>query len=56
MEAHHTQPLAEIEEDDASLSIDDLALLCANCHRMLHRHKPWLTVEQLREILRRDSL
>jgi hypothetical protein len=48
MEIHHRQPFAEIEDDETDVSLDDLALVCANCHRMLHRHKPWLTIEQLR--------
>lgn len=36
MEAHHRVPLSKLEEDTAT-SIDDLAMLCANCHRMVHR-------------------
>jgi 5-methylcytosine-specific restriction protein A len=26
----------------------DLALVCANCHRMLHRSRPWPTIAELR--------
>jgi hypothetical protein len=26
----------------------DLHLLCANCHRMIHAGRPWLTLGQLR--------
>jgi 5-methylcytosine-specific restriction enzyme A len=39
IEAHHLQPIASLEEgvpikyDVAS----DFAVLCANCHRMIHR-------------------
>jgi hypothetical protein len=33
--------------------LDDLALVCPNCHRMLHRSRPPLTVEALRELIRR---
>ena len=29
----------------------DLALLCSNCHRMIHRTKQWLTVEELKELV-----
>ena len=29
----------------------DLALLCSNCHRMIHRTKQWLTVEELEELV-----
>lgn len=51
IEAHHREPLSEIEEENISQTVDNLAMVCANCHRMLHRVKPWLTVEQLRSIL-----
>ena len=48
-ECHHTQPLGEAGERVTTLA--DLAVVCANCHRMLHR-RPWRTVGQLRELLR----
>ena len=35
IECHHLVPLAEAGESTTSLT--DLALVCANCHRMLHR-------------------
>jgi putative restriction endonuclease len=31
---------------------EDLALLCSNCHRIVHRKKPWLSVEKLSELIR----
>jgi 5-methylcytosine-specific restriction enzyme A len=31
--------------------IDDLALICANCHRMIHRVAPWLSPDELRAAL-----
>lgn len=47
-ECHHTQPLAQAGERVTTLA--DLAVVCANCHRMLHR-RPWRTVGELRELL-----
>ncbi len=35
-EAHHKVPLSHLEGEVKS-TIDDLATVCANCHRMLHR-------------------
>ena len=32
--------------------LDDLILICANCHRMIHRHNPWLTPDHLRALVR----
>lgn len=54
IEAHHVNPVHAMEEG-ATTTIADLALLCANCHRMVHSAKPWLTVEDLRGLLRTAS-
>ncbi len=50
IDAHHTKPLHTLTEPTET-SLDDLALLCATCHRVIHAAKPWLTVPQLREII-----
>jgi 5-methylcytosine-specific restriction enzyme A len=49
-ECHHTAPLAQLVEQRAS-KLADLVIVCANCHRMLHHHRPMLSVEALRQIL-----
>lgn len=36
IEAHHKLPLSEVKEETA-VKASDLAMLCANCHRMIHR-------------------
>jgi len=36
-EAHHRQPLSTVNEMKKVTSIAELATLCANCHRMVHR-------------------
>ena len=40
-----------IEED--TTTVDDLVLVCSNCHRMLHRKRPWIGKDELREILKK---
>lgn len=50
IECHHTKPVATLS-DGSTTNIKDLALVCANCHRMVHRRKPWLTIEELKEHL-----
>lgn len=50
VEAHHVNAVREMEED-AETRPEDLALLCANCHRIVHRQRPWLSIEALRELL-----
>jgi len=49
IECHHRNPLSVSGPSMTSLA--DLALLCSNCHRMIHRAAPWLTVEQLTELI-----
>lgn len=53
IEVHHTVPLHVIGPSRTRLQ--DLALLCANCHRMIHVSEPWLTVEQLRALVENRS-
>lgn len=48
-EVHHRTPLHESGPTKTNLA--DLAVLCANCHRMIHRGTPWLTVEALVELV-----
>jgi 5-methylcytosine-specific restriction enzyme A len=49
IECHHRIPLHVTGETRTRLA--DLALLCSNCHRMIHRTKQWLTVEELKNII-----
>jgi 5-methylcytosine-specific restriction protein A len=56
-EAHHTLPLAAAMERTTRLT--DVALLCASCHRLVHRaisvNKRWLSIGECGELLRRRS-
>lgn len=48
---HHIKPLAEIKEEYTVDPIKDLRPVCANCHAIIHRVSPALSIEQLREAL-----
>ncbi len=48
-ECHHAVPLHASGETRTRLQ--DLVLLCANCHRMIHRRTPWLTPDELRAMI-----
>ena len=50
IEAHHRTPFAQLTSH-VVLRISDLAMVCSNCHRMLHK-PPWITVEELRASLK----
>ncbi|MEH0526899.1 HNH endonuclease [Streptomyces stelliscabiei] len=49
IECHHIVPLHEAGEGRTKLS--DLALICANCHRMIHRRAPWPTPKELQALV-----
>jgi hypothetical protein len=51
IEAHHLTPVSELKSG-AKTKISDLALVCSNCHRMLHRKRPWLSISALRQLLK----
>jgi 5-methylcytosine-specific restriction endonuclease McrA len=47
IEAHHRVPVSTLTESTATRP-EDLALVCSNCHSMLHRMMPLPSVEELR--------
>lgn len=57
IEAHHTIPVSEMRKrGKTQTSIDEMALVCSNCHRMLHKGDPLLSIEELKAILtKRDQ-
>jgi len=50
IECHHTKPVATLVEGHTT-HVDDLALVCANCHRVIHRDKKWLSIAELKAVL-----
>lgn len=48
MEAHQKKPLSTLKPEGEKVTPEDYALICANCHRMIHRYSPWWSVEELR--------
>lgn len=40
IEAHHTVPVCEMLGNSETRP-EHLMMLCANCHRMVHRYRPW---------------
>lgn len=50
-EVHHLRALADTD-GEVETRLEDLAIVCSNCHRMLHRTHPFLTVEQLKSKIR----
>ncbi|TCW35647.1 putative restriction endonuclease [Laceyella sacchari] len=55
IEGHHTIPVSELKNGHMT-KVEDIALVCSNCHRMLHRKRPWLTKEQLKQLVTNNKL
>jgi len=51
IEGHHTKPVSTLHSDGDLTKVEDIALVCANCHRMLHRRRPWLQLAHLADLL-----
>ena len=49
-ECHHVVPLSELP-GIRTAHLTDLAIVCANCHRMLHRARPVRTIRELRTVI-----
>lgn len=48
-EVHHRKPLSELD-GAVETTLDDLAIVCANCHRMLHRMEE-MSISRLKAML-----
>ncbi len=50
IEAHHMKPVSIMKDGDIT-RIEDIALLCSNCHKMIHVKSPWISIDDLKEII-----
>lgn len=48
---HHLHPLSEIKKDYQVNPLEDLRPICPNCHVMIHRRSPPLSIEEIQMIL-----
>jgi len=51
IEAHHTIAVSDMTPEHKTKP-EDIAMLCANCHRMVHKRRPWLTMKELSKLLK----
>ena len=54
IECHHNKPLSEMTPNDKTF-LSDLSLVCANCHRMIHRKRDCLSATELIKIVRENK-
>ena len=52
IECHHLYPVSQMSLKYKT-KLDDLCLLCSNSHRIIHRKRPWLTLNQLKDIIKK---
>ncbi|WP_232822362.1 HNH endonuclease [Salinicola sp. CR57] len=50
IECHHTRPVRDLTPGSKT-KLSELALLCSNCHRMIHARAPWLSMDELRGLI-----
>lgn len=55
IEIHHITPLSEIGPDYRINVMNDLVPLCANCHAMVHRYHPTLSIAELTSLIIRTG-
>jgi hypothetical protein len=48
IEAHHTVPISKFKGRTRITRLEEIALVCSNCHRMLHRVTPLPSISDLR--------
>lgn len=52
---HHLREISTVGEDYVIDPLTDLRPVCPNCHAMLHRERPPLSIDALKEIMRRTA-
>jgi 5-methylcytosine-specific restriction protein A len=50
---HHLLPISEIGEEYTIDPINDLIPVCPNCHSMIHKETPPLSIEALKDMLKK---
>lgn len=54
IEVHHLKPICNIEEGERINPSIDMAVLCSNCHRMIHRNRrKILSLDELSNIIKK---
>ena len=48
IEAHHKVPIAQLKKGGKT-KVNEIALVCSNCHRMIHHGEKTLSIEELRQ-------
>lgn len=55
IEGHHTKPISKKPKQGEETKVEDIALVCSNCHRMLHRIRPTINVGSLKKLIKKQQ-
>lgn len=55
LEAHHRIPIEQLQPDSIT-RVEEMAVVCASCHRIIHSQKPCIPVEDLAAALKSVEL
>lgn len=54
IESHHTKPISQMKSNEKT-KIEDIVMLCSNCHSMIHRYKPWIRKNDLKKLIKNHN-
>jgi 5-methylcytosine-specific restriction enzyme A len=54
-EVHHLSPLSK-SDGQVKTALNDLAIVCSNCHRIIHLAKPMISIAQLSKLIKTTLL
>jgi predicted HNH restriction endonuclease len=54
IEGHHTIAVSDMTHGHQTKP-EDIAMLCSNCHRMIHKRRPWLSMNDLKKLIRKNA-
>ena len=55
IEVHHSNPVADMDDNYVVKPIKELFPVCPNCHAMLHRKNPPYSIDELRKIVSQNN-
>jgi 5-methylcytosine-specific restriction protein A len=53
-EVHHLKPISQMDDGEVT-TLADLAVICSNCHRIIHRIDPMPSIKQFRKLISRSA-
>lgn len=55
IEVHHLKAVADMKDDEIT-NIEDVCLVCPNCHRIIHSKIPYFSVSEVKALIEKNKL